>query len=363
MSKRDYYEVLGVNRSSTDAEIKKAYRRIAIDTHPDRNPDNPETTEIFKEASEAYSVLSDAEKRGRYDRFGHIGNNANFDFGGQNFGDLFSDLFGSFFGGRTRRRGRPGNDLRYNLHLSFDEAVFGIEKDLEIPRLERCEACEGSGAAPGSSPEICPTCQGHGEVRSQQGIFNITLTCHQCGGSGKIIRDPCMECKGKGRIKRTREVHVKVPAGVDTGNRLRLQGKGEMGEGGAPPGDLYVVIDVDDHSIFAREGTELLCEVPISFSQAALGDEIEIPTLEGAENVVIEPGTQSGEMLRLHGRGVPSVDGRGIRGDMHIRFTVETPSSLSEEQREMFKQLADISGEDVTPQRKSFLKKVKKFFG
>ncbi|UCD85596.1 MAG: molecular chaperone DnaJ [Deltaproteobacteria bacterium] len=371
MNKRDYYEVLGVPRNAGEQEIKKAYRRLAIQYHPDRNPDNKDAEERFKEASEAYEVLSNPEKRGLYDQFGHslggrgFGGFSDIDFGfGRGFDDLFGDIFNDLFGRRSTRRryGEPGADLRYNLELSFKEAVFGTDTDIEVPRKQECDQCRGSGARPGSSSEACPTCGGRGQVSYQQGFFSISRTCSHCRGEGRIIKDPCLDCRGEGQVMAKHRLSVKVPPGVDNGTRLRLQGEGEPGINGGPPGDLYVVISVHEHPIFKREGTELLCEVPINFVQAALGADIEVPTLNGLKKLKIPPGTQSGEEFVLKGEGIPSLNGYR-RGDQHIMVTVETPTKLNAKQRELLEEFARISGDKVNPRAKSFLEKVKEFFG
>jgi len=371
MNKRDYYEVLEVSRNASEQELKKAYRRLAIQYHPDRNPGNKEAEEQFKEASEAYEVLSNPEKRTLYDQFGHslggrgFGDFSDIDFGfGRGFDDLFGDIFSDLFGRRSarkRRYGEPGADLRYNLELSFEEAAFGVETSIEVPRRQECDYCRGSGARIGSAPAICPTCGGRGQVSYQQGFFSISRTCSHCRGEGRIIREPCPECRGEGQVRAQHSLSVKVPPGVDNGTRLRLQGEGEPGINGGPPGDLYVVISTREHPIFRREGTELVCEVPINFVQAALGAEIKVPTLNGLRKLKIPSGTQSGKEFVFKGEGIPSLNGFG-RGDQHIIVTVETPTKLNAKQRALLEEFARISGETVNPRARSFFEKVKEFF-
>jgi molecular chaperone DnaJ len=370
--KRDYYEVLGVSRSASDDDIKKAYRRLALKFHPDRNPDDgPAAEERFKEISEAYQVLADAERRSLYDRFGHAafeqggGPGAGFDFSA-GFEDIIGDLFGDFFGtgrGRGGRgRARRGQDLRYELEISFEEAAFGCDKTVSIPRLSACETCGGRGAKPGTSPRTCPQCRGSGQVRFQQGFFSIAKTCGHCNGQGTIIANPCPSCEGSGVRRRTHQLNIKVPPGVDSGSRLKLRGEGEAGPNAGTPGDLYVVLSVREHPLFVREGNDVVCEVPLSFAQAALGVEIEVPTLEGKARVKIPAGTQSGQVFTLKGRGIPDLNGYG-RGDEVIRVVVETPRKLSPRQRELLEEFARLSGEEVHPLSKSFLEKVKSMLG
>ena len=349
--KRDYYEVLGVSRTSGDQEIKSAYRKLALQYHPDRNPDNPEAEERFKECSEAYAVLADAEKRARYDRFGHagVGSAAGQGFGGfdpnvfNDFQDIFGDLFGfgDVFGqggGRRRTRAQRGADLREDLTLEFEEAVFGVTKQVQMRRLEECDQCKGSGVAPGKSPINCTTCGGRGQMRYQQGFFTITRACSTCGGAGKLIVDPCTQCRGQGRIKRDRTVTAKVPAGVDEGARILYSNEGEAGVFGGPPGDLYIVLHVKEHTFFERDGKDLHCTVPISISQAALGAEIHVPTLEGEDKLKIPEGTQTGATFKLKNKGVPVLNGRG-RGDLFVDVKVQTPSKLTKRQRELLEEL------------------------
>jgi molecular chaperone DnaJ len=368
--KRDYYEILGVSRTATDDELKKAYRKLALKFHPDRNPDDRSAEERFKEISEAYQVLCDPERRSLYDRFGHAafeqgGGAAGFDFNA-GFEDIIGDLFGDFFGtgrGRGGRgRGRRGQDLRYELEISFEEAAFGCDKTISVPRLARCETCGGRGAKPGTAPRTCPQCQGSGQVRFQQGFFSIAKTCGHCNGQGTIITNPCPTCGGNGAQRRVQQLSIKIPAGVDNGSRLKLRGEGESGPGATSPGDLYVVLHVREHPLFVREGTDVVCEVPVSFAQAALGAEVEVPTLAGPARVKVPAGTQSGQVFRLKGRGIPDVNGYG-RGDEVIRVLVETPRKLSARQRELLEEFARISGEEVHPLSKSFLEKVKSMLG
>lgn len=369
MEKRDYYEVLGVSRDVGDQELKSAYRKLAHQFHPDKNPGNKEAEERFKEASEAYEVLSDRNKRARYDRFGHTnGQNPfeGFGFGGgaASINDIFGDIFGEMFGGGRRSRARAhGSDLRYHLELSFEEAAFGTTARIQIPRPKRCETCKGSGAKPGTAPRTCPTCGGAGEIRLTQGFFSMARTCHHCGGAGRVIASKCETCSGAGAVKEEATVEVKVPAGVDTGTRLKLSGEGEPSPtpDGAP-GDLYVVVQVREHPIFKREETEVLCELPLSFSQAALGTTIDVPTLDGPMHMKIPSGTQSGKVFRLRGKGVPALNGSG-RGDQHVRVVVETPTHLSREQRELLEKFAALSGEETNPRSRSFWQSVSDLIG
>src|SRR5881296_1249170 len=370
--KRDYYEILGVSRSASEDDIKKAYRKLALRYHPDRNPeDRHEAEERFKEISEAYQVLSDAERRSLYDRFGHAAfqqgapGGAGFDFGG-NFEDIIGDLFGDFFGtGRTRGgrgRMRRGQDLRYDLEISFEEAAFGCEKTIAVPRLSTCETCRGRGAKPGTLPKTCPQCRGSGQVRFQQGFFSIAKTCGNCNGQGTIIANPCPACGGAGVQRQTHQLNIKIPAGVDAGSRLKLRAEGEPGMNGGPAGDLYVLLHVREHPLFVREARDIVCEVPISITQAALGSELEVPTLEGTARVKIPAGTQSGQVFRLKGQGIPDLNGYG-RGDELVRVLVETPKKLSARQRDLLEEFARLSGEEVHPLSKSFLDKVKSVLG
>lgn len=370
MEKRDYYEVLGVERQADEQAIKSAYRKLAHQYHPDKNPGDRSAEERFKEASEAYEVLSDPDKRARYDRFGHV-NGAGFqDFGfggasGATINDIFGDIFGEMFGGGARRA-RPrtrGSDLRYHLEIAFEDAAFGTTARIVIPRPKPCATCKGSGAKPGTGPRACPTCGGSGEIRLTQGFFSIARTCHHCQGQGRVLVDKCPDCGGAGGTRENATVEVKVPPGVDTGTRLKLAGEGEPAPvPGGTPGDLYVVVQVREHPVFRREDTEILCELPISFTQAALGATVDVPTLEGPAKLKIPAGTQTGKMFRLKGKGVPSLSGGG-RGDEHVRVVVETPTHLSKEQRELLERFAALSGEDTHPQSRSFWRKVQDLVG
>lgn len=362
--KRDYYEVLGVAREVNAQELKSAYRKIALQFHPDRNPGNKEAEEKFKEATEAYEVLSSPEKRAKYDRFGHSENlyDGFGGFSGTAINDIFGDIFGEIFGGARRPAGRNrGTDLRYNLEITFEEAAFGSEVQVKIPKPKRCEVCTGTGSKSGS-PRRCPTCGGTGELRFTQGFFSVSRPCNQCGGAGQVISDPCTRCGGAGSYQAESQLKVKIPPGVDTGTRVRLSGEGAPGEHGGAAGDLYVVVHVKEHPIFVREDTEVLCEVPISFTQAALGAHIEVPTLDGKVKMKIPPGTQSGKVFRLKGKGIPRLQGTG-RGDQHVRVAIETPTELTREQRELLERFAAISNEETHPQSKSFFEKVRELFG
>lgn len=368
VAKRDYYEVLGVDKSAPPEAIKTAYRKLAMKHHPDRNPGDAGAEEKFKEAAEAYSVLGDAEKRQRYDRFGHSGvSGQQGGFNPENFSD-FADIFGDFFGfndifgGGGRRRARRGADLQYELEVEFTDAVFGLETEIQFPRTESCEACHGSGAAAGSRPRTCPTCGGHGQVYYQQGFFSVGRTCGSCQGQGRVVDQPCHGCHGAGRVRRQRKLKVNIPAGVDSGTRLRLSGEGEAGPQGGAPGDLYVLLRVREHSIFHREQHDLHCEVPINVAQAALGAEITAPTLEGEERVKIDPGTQSGTRVKLRGKGVPRVNGGG-RGDLIVHIHVVVPEKLTKEQRELFEGLLGVLPADHAPnEKKSMFDRVKELF-
>jgi molecular chaperone DnaJ len=365
--------VLGVERDASDQVIKSAYRKLALQFHPDRNPDNPEAEEKFKEASEAYAVLADGEKRALYDRFGHAGVNggggsAGFDASSfQDLGDIFGDLFGfsDLFGGggpRGRTRAQRGADLREDITLEFEEAVFGTETNVTVRRHETCEDCRGSGAAPGKAPVTCRSCNGRGQVRYQQGFFSIARTCPTCQGVGSVITDPCPKCKGQGRLLRQRTVDAKVPAGVEDGTRIRFAGLGEAGAFGGPPGDLYVVLHVKEHPFFDREGNDLHCVVPISFTQASLGTEIQVPTLEGEHTLKVPDGTQSGTTLKIRGKGVPVLNGHG-KGDLFVEVRVQTPTKLNKRQRELLQELDSMTRVENTPQRRTLLSKVKDIFG
>ena len=374
-TKRDYYEVLGVTRTVTDTELKSAYRKLALQYHPDRNPNNPDAEEKFKELTEAYAVLMDGDKRAAYDRFGHAGvSSSGAGAGGFDpsaFQDL-SDIFGEFFGfgdifgggggGRRRSRAQRGPDLREDLTLEFEEAVFGTETKVAVRRHEACEDCSGSGTAPGKAPVTCRSCQGRGQVRYQQGFFSMARTCPTCQGSGSVITDPCLKCKGEGRVLRQRTVEAKVPAGVEDGTRIRFSGYGEAGAFGGPAGDLYVVLHVKEHAFFTREGNDLHCVMPISFTQAALGAEIRVPTLEGEQTLKIPEGTQSGSTFRLKNRGVPVLNGRG-KGDLFVEVRAQTPSKLTKRQRELLQELDGLTRVENKPQRSKLVEKMKDIFG
>jgi molecular chaperone DnaJ len=366
--KRDYYEVLGVPKNVSPQELKSAYRKVALQYHPDRNPGNQEAEDKFKEASEAYEVLSDEEKRARYDRFGHSGNPfegvGGGGFSGVNLNDIFGDIFGEIFGGGRQKRGggrTRGSDLRYNLEITFEEAAFGCEVSVKVPKPKRCEVCQGSGSKDGQV-RTCPTCGGQGEMRFTQGFFAVSRPCNQCEGRGQVITDPCVKCRGKGKYDAESQLAVKIPPGVNTGTRVRLTNEGEPGDHGGPSGDLYVVIHVKEHPLFVREEYEVLCEMPISFTQAALGAQIDVPTLDGKMKMKIPAGTQTGKVFRLKAKGVPHLHGGG-RGDQHVRVTVEVPTELNGKQRELLEKFAEISGEDTHPQSRSFFEKVRELFG
>lgn len=370
MSKRDYYEVLGVEKGVSDQELKKAYRRIAMKHHPDRNPDNKESEEKFKEASEAYEVLSDSQKRAAYDQYGHAGVGGAGGMGGGegfgNFSDVFGDVFGDIFGGGGGRgRGGParGSDLRYTLDLSLEDAVKGTTVKIKVPTLVACEPCNGSGAKSGSKPSQCTTCGGIGQVRMQQGFFSVQQTCPNCRGKGTIITDPCSSCGGQGRTEETKTLSVKVPAGVDTGDRIRLAGEGEAGMDGGPSGDLYVQVSVLPHEIFERDGKNLYCEIPISFVDAALGGEHEVPTLDGRVKLKIPAETQTGKLFRLRGKGVTPIRG-GAAGDLMCRVSVETPVNLNSKQKDLLKEFQQsMTGDKNSPRQSSWFEGMKNFFG
>lgn len=358
MEKRDYYQVLGISRNATEAEIKKAYRQAALKYHPDKNPGDKEAEERFKEAAEAYAVLSDPEKRSLYDRYGHdalrgagVGG---FEDIFSSFGDIFGDLFDIGFGrsSRQRRTGpQRGSDLRYDLNISFMDAAMGTDKEIQIEKAESCGVCGATGASPGTGRTTCSACRGTGTVRRTQGFFTVSLTCNRCGGVGSFIEQPCVECKGSGRIRKKKRLNLKIPAGVDTGAQMRLQGEGEDGLRGGPSGDLYVFIHVEPHETFKRENDDIYCEVPITFTQAALGAEIEVPTLEGTTTLKIPAGTQTGKVFTIESVGIPHLRGQG-RGDEYVRVVVKIPTQLTERQEELLREFAQISGDQVAPPKK-----------
>src|SRR5215472_11130691 len=374
MSKRDYYEVLGIEKGSGEEEIKKAYRKLAIKYHPDKNPGDKVAEENFKELGEAYEVLNDPQKRAAYDQYGHaafdrraggFGRGAGFHdpfevfrevFGG---GSIFEDLFGG--GQQDPSQSQRGDDLRYDMEITFEEAAHGCEKEITVTKPEKCEECQGSGAEAGSKARNCPTCGGRGQVISSRGIFSIAQTCPQCQGAGRILDRPCKVCRGNGRRERTSKIKLRIPAGVDTGARLRSAGNGEAGWRGGPPGDLYVILHVKAHEIFQRDGDDLLCEVPVSFVQAALGAEVDVPTLDGKANIKIPAGTQPGAMFRLKGKGVKNIQGYG-HGDLHVRVTVEVPTHLSSAQKSKLQEFAELCNGKESPLSQSFFEKAKKLF-
>lgn len=375
MSKADYYEVLGVSRDASEAELKTAYRKLAMKYHPDRNPGDAAAEERFKEASEAYGVLSDADKRAAYDRYGHASTSSGFG-GGQGFGgpfadatdisDIFGDLFGEMFGGggggrRGGQRVQRGEDLRFDVTIEFEEAVFGKETEVKVRRRESCSSCRGVGTTSGRGPTVCPQCQGRGQVRYQQGFFAVARTCANCGGTGSIITDPCTTCRGETRVVREFQMKVKVPAGVEDGTRIRYSGEGEAGKFGGPRGDLYVVLTVKAHDFFERDGNDLHCVIPISFPQAALGAEIEIPGLDGDVTVKIPEGTQSGKEFRIRNKGVPHLNDHG-RGDLVVQVLVQTPKKLSRAQRDLVKQLGESMSVENKPHSRGMLSKMKDLF-
>jgi molecular chaperone DnaJ len=371
-AKRDYYEVLGVQKGASKDDIKKAYRKLAMQYHPDRNPNNPEAEAKFKEASEAADVLLDDAKKSRYEQFGHAGVNGqqgggqgSGDFG--DFGDIFGDIFGDMLGGGRRRgggggrsRGRPGDDLQMGIDIEFAEAAFGCEKTISLTKNVKCETCLGSGAKAGSSPSTCDYCNGHGEVRRQQGFFTVSSTCPKCNGTGQMIKDPCQTCNGAGKKKKKVDLQVKIPGGIDQGQRLKLSNEGDAGSFGGPNGDLYVVINIKRHEIFEREEFDVHCTVPISFSKAALGAELEVPTLAGKVALKIPPGTQSGVKMRLKGKGIQKLGGYGV-GDQIVTIHVETPTKLSNEQKDLLKRLAEVD-QHSNPMSRGFFDKVKDLF-
>ena len=366
--KRDYYDILGVDREASPEDIKKAYRKLAHQYHPDKNPGDRSAEDRFKEIGEAYEILSNPDKRQAYDRFGMVGAGRGFEgFGGfeSGFGSIFDDIFEGFFAGRSGRSGRSaqrGADLRYNLELRFEEAAVGIEKEILIPRLDTCSTCRGTGARAGSQPVVCRACRGTGQVRYSQGFLTVSQTCGQCRGEGRVIEHPCQTCRGLGQIKAERTLTVKVPPGVETGTRLKLANEGEAGVRGGPPGDLYVVISVQEHPIFTRQGDDLYCEVPISFAQAALGAQIEIPTISGRAILKIPAGSQTGAEFRVKGKGLPNVRGYG-RGDLVVRIFVEVPTHLTAKQRELLEQYGRLENGAGSPLVQGFWEKVKALFG
>ena len=377
MSKRDFYEILGVAKGASADEIKKAYRSKAKELHPDRNSDNPSAESQFKEANEAYEVLKDADKKAAYDRYGHAafeggmgGGRPGGGYGGGQgdfssaFSDVFDDLFGDFMGGQQRgggRRAARGADLRYNLRITLEEAYAGLQKTINVPTSVACSSCQGSGAEGGAEPTTCPTCSGMGKVRAQQGFFTVERTCPTCSGMGQIIKNPCNTCKGAGRVEKDRALSVNIPAGVETGTRIRLAGEGEAGMRGGPSGDLYIFIEVTQHSLFERDGASLFCRVPVSIAKAALGGSIEVPTIDGGRGrVQIPAGSQSGRQMRLRGKGMPALRGGGA-GDMFIELAVETPVNLTARQKELLEEFEDLS-EDNNPESKSFFSAVKSFW-
>jgi molecular chaperone DnaJ len=371
LAKRDYYEVLGVSRNASEADLKQAYRASALRDHPDRNPGDAAAEERFKEASEAYAVLSDPEKRRAYDQFGFAGVGAGAPTGFQdfgdlgNFGDLFNDLFGDLFGGRRgpqrRGRGQRGADLRYNLEIELSDVLEGTEAEIQIPKMRTCAICDGSGALAGTSPETCMHCHGSGQEVMQQGFFRISRPCSACAGSGEIVRERCRDCRGAGRIESDQTITVRVPPGIDDGTRLRLTGEGEAGVAGGPPGDLYVVISLARHPLFERDGPDIHCEVPIQFVQAALGAEIEVPTVEGKVTLQIPAGTQAGKVMRLRGKGLRTIRSNA-RGDQLVHIFVETPTKLTPRQRELLEAFAEESDTEVSPVTKGFLEKLRDLF-
>jgi molecular chaperone DnaJ len=375
MSKKDYYETLGINRDASEDEIKKAYRKMAMKYHPDRNPDNPKAEEHFKEAKEAYETLSDGQKRAAYDQYGHaafeaggMGGGSPFGQGGGGQGFDFSDIFDGMFGGGQRGGQRSnvhrGADLRYNLEITLEQAARGTETQIRIPTMAECDTCHGSGAKAGTSASTCTTCGGHGQVRMQQGFFSVQQACPRCHGSGKMIASPCKSCNGNGRVKQHKTLSVKIPPGVDNDDRIRLSGEGELGSNGGSPGDLYVVIQLKSHSMFQRDHNDLHCEMPISFTTAALGGEIEIPTLDGKAMIKIPAETQSGKQFRLRGKGIKGVRSTSF-GDLHCHVVVETPVNLTERQKELLRELSDLNAKNSdhhNPRAKSWMDKVKAFF-
>jgi molecular chaperone DnaJ len=376
MSKRDYYDVLGVERGADEKALKAAYRKLALKYHPDHNPGSKDAEDKFKEVGEAYSILSDSQKRAAYDRFGHGAFENSGGPGGSPFGqgvnpeDIFQDLFSQVFGGgfaaSGRKRGGPqrGADLRYDLEITLAEAYFGKDESIHVPQAVACKPCDGNGAAPGSKPENCDTCAGHGRVRAQQGFFTMERTCHICQGRGTVIRKPCKTCGGVGQVKEERQIAVKIPAGVESGMRIRLTGEGEAGSGGGPKGDLYIFVEVVEHDIFERDGPNLYCRAPVPMATAALGGDIEIPTIDGGRaRVSVPEGAQTGRKLRLRGKGMPSVRQGSQQGDLYIEMFVETPQNLTARQKDLLRQFTECSGADCHPESEGFLGRIKRFWG
>jgi molecular chaperone DnaJ len=373
MAKRDFYDILGVAKGASEEDIKKSYRKLAMKYHPDRNPDNKESEEKFKEVKEAYEMLTNPEKREAYDRYGHAGVDPNMGggggFGGQGgFADSFGDIFGDIFGGGRGRQSGPqvyrGADLRYNLEITLEQAAHGFDTTIRVPSWDKCDTCHGTGAKPGTSPTTCTTCAGHGQVRMQQGFFSIQQTCPKCHGNGKVITDPCAPCGGQGRIKRNKTLEVKIPVGIDNGMRIRSSGNGEPGTNGGPPGDLYVEIHIKPHAVFQREGDDLHCEMPISFVKATLGGDIEVPTLSGKVSFSVPEGTQSGKTFRLKAKGIKGVRS-GYAGDLFCHVVVETPVKLTDKQKDLLKEFERLTvegGAKHSPQSKGWMDKVKDFF-
>jgi molecular chaperone DnaJ len=368
LAKRDYYDVLGVSKTASGDELKKAYRKVAMQHHPDRNPGNQEAEDKFKEASEAFGVLSDKEKRARYDQFGHAAEGmgegfSGFGDGGSGFSDIFGDIFGEFFGGTGSGggRGERGADLQYNLNISFEEAAFGSSKEIDVPRMETCDTCGGLGARSERDVEVCQSCGGSGQQRIQQGFFSVATTCSRCGGRGKTIRHPCNKCGGRTRISKTKRLRINIPAGVDTGSRIKLTGEGEHGSQGGPAGDLYVALRVQNHPIFEREDSDLFCEVPVSFAQATLGTELGVPTLDGQALLKIPAGSQTHKIFRMRNQGIVQLRGGG-RGDLHIRIVVETPTNLTTRQKELLEEFDALSSEEHHPLREKFFKGLRDLF-
>jgi len=361
---KDYYETLGVSRDASETELKKAFRQLAMKYHPDRNLGDKASEEKFKEINEAYSCLSDPAKRANYDRFG-TAEGAGAGYGpfaaGAGFGDVFEDIFGDFFGafgGQRRQRPSKGDDLRYDLAINLSEAVFGVEKVIEFPKWETCQDCRGSGSEPGKQPAVCPSCKGSGQIRFQQGFFSVSKTCGKCYGSGKLVTHPCKTCKGQGKVEKQKSISVKIPPGVDSDSRLKIYGEGEPGSYNGPSGDLYIIIHVEEHPFFKREGTELFCEVPVSFPQAALGAEIDVPTLDGTAKIKLPPGTPSGRLFHLKGKGAPRV-GSHQRGNQIVRIYIDVPKKLTPRQKELLEEFASINGDEVS---RSFKEKIKDLF-